>query len=121
MAGSSGLGDSFCAMLNYEYSRTEEIINRLIQVSNAASSMLIVLCCLAGIAFFGGLGVVLAGGANDGGVIAAVGFIGSVVGVIIGWQGAKFGTDIIISTAEWMAQSLIAQGETLEQLKKNSE
>jgi hypothetical protein len=115
------LGDSGGVMLNYEDSRTEEIIDRLLQVSNAASSMLIILCCLGGIAFFGGLGTALGAASGDGDGVVTGGIIGSVVGVIIGWQGAKFWSAIITGTVEWMAQSLIAQGETLDQLKKNSE
>ena len=114
----SGLWDGFSTMLNYEHSRTEEIIDCLRQVSNVASSMLIVLCCLVGIAVFGGLGVVLAEGSNN---AVVFGVIGSGVGGILGWHGGKFWNAIITGTVEWMAQSLIAQGETLEQLKKNSE
>ena len=121
MAGSSGLGDSGGVMLNYEHSRTEEIIDRLIQISSVASLMLIILCCLVGIAFFGGLGAALGTASGDSDGVVAGGVIGGIVGGALGWQGANFCSSIIISSVEWMAQSLIAQGETLEQLKKNSE
>ena len=126
MAGSSGLGDSFSTMLNYDHSRTEEIVNRLIKISNAGSLLLIVLCCLVGIAFFGVLGAALGVASGDGDGPVTGGVIGGVVGGILGWQGGKFWSVIITGTVEWMAQSLIAQGETLDTLvqiivKKNSE
>jgi hypothetical protein len=96
-------------MLLYEHDRTELIVNGLIKVAGSARFFGIVGCVFS----LGGL-LSLLGSATMGEMWFLPGIVGAGFGVLIGsWLGS-----LARMILEWMAQSLVAQGELLAATKR---
>lgn len=97
-------------MLSYEHQRTEQIVEQLIRTEGIIrlASILCLALVLGAFAYLTARPI-----SSDAALFAGV--IGGLVGAIIG----KLTTLLISAGIEWMAQSLIAQGEILSALKNS--
>jgi hypothetical protein len=98
-------------MLIYEHERTKDIIARLIALGNIIRITTITLF----VVLFGALLTLLARA-----LITELWWLGGIYGVLIGFGLGVYTSSLLTITLEWMAQSLVAQGEILAALKKDS-
>ena len=103
-------------MLIYEHKRTEEIVSRLIKTEKFVRFITI----LSFVIIFVPLGQIFARMLYIKGFGFSENIIGGFVGAMIGLIVGKYSLLLIKAIFEWMAQSLIAQGEILHHLKKKA-
>jgi hypothetical protein len=101
-------------MLIYEHKRTEEIVFKLIKTEKVVRFITILSCviiCIPIGQIFARILLIKGFGFSED-IIG--GFVGAMIGLIIG----KYSMLLITVIFEWMAQSLIAQGDIIHHLKK---
>ena len=98
-------------MLLYEHDRTKDIVKRLVMATKIIGFVLV----LFHVVFMTLLFIMMANVAYPD-VWLFSGIIGMIIGLILGLLVAW----ILIIVLEWMAQSLVAQGEILSQLRKKN-
>ncbi len=98
-------------MLVYEHERTEQIVTGLTKVSAAVRFFAVM-------AWMALLGAVLAVGAEQ--VRHEAWVLGAFVGLMLGYLVGSAVASLVRIVLEWMAQSLVAQGELLAALKKRA-
>jgi len=100
-------------MLLYEHDRTKDIVNRLVKSSKVLRTVVILYFALIMAILFG----VFAYLVNSELIIwGTIGLVGALIGLIMGFLISSVLTIIL----EWMAQSLVAKGEILSQLRKKN-
>ncbi len=100
-------------MLLYEHDRTKDIVNRLVKSSKVLRTVVILYFVIIMAILFG----VFAYLVNSELIIwGTIGLVGALIGLIMGFLISSVLTIIL----EWMAQSLVAKGEILSQLRKKN-
>ena len=100
-------------MLLYEHDRTKEIVNHLVKSSKIVRTVIILFLMVVMAVLFGQLAFLMNG---DSIIRAASEFIGLLFGAVLGFLVSS----VVNVVLEWMAQLLIAQGETLSVLRKKN-
>ncbi len=98
-------------MLIYEHKRTKDLITRMVALGNIIRLTSITLF----VVLFGTLLTLLARL-----LVAELWWLGGLYGVLIGFGLGVYASSLLTITLEWMAQSLVAQGEILATLKKDA-
>jgi small neutral amino acid transporter SnatA (MarC family) len=91
-------------MLNYEHTRTEQIVDRLLRAERIIRIVIV-------------LGSVLILGLFSFS-ISQFSVLGGLIGAAIGLAVGMYSMLLLSAVVEWMAQILVAQGEIFAELKK---
>ena len=97
-------------MFIYEHARTKDIVHRLVSMGNTLRLPVITLFVVL-------IGAVLTQMTEA--LFPGLWWLGVIYGVLIGFGIGSYASSLVSLTLEWMAQSLVAQGEILAALKED--
>ena len=97
-------------MFVYEHDRTKDIVRRLVTMGNTLRLPVIALFVVV-------VGAILTHLAEE--LVTGLWWLGGIFGILIGFGIGVYASALVSIALEWMAQSLVAQGEILAALKED--